>query len=223
MSEVRKSTSNTEHTNRLVILVVMDLADTYWRLTSSDTVTTYSSHFIAIQCYSPLYLWFRVRVADTWFLCSLRFFLPGFSSCTSDQQSTCCSHRGEVLSREPQGPPHRDPQDTSRSFWAYAHQLELRLDPAPPIPLSRPARCSTLRKSKKDIKNQNLGQVHVGFENTSRISENEPTVDGDLDGSKFGRLLILGRHMRIRLQSVHRARLPFHHFLAQHGPALLVS
>lgn len=62
----------------------------------------------------------------------------------------------------------------------------------------------------------------MGFENTSRISENEPTVDCDLDGSKFGRLLILGRHMCIRLQSLHRARLPFHHFLAQHGPALLV-
>ena len=223
VSEVRKSTSNTEHTNRLVILVVMDIADTIWHILTPDIIWHSHYLFIAFHRYSPRYLWCRVRVADTWFLRSLRFFLPGFSSCTSDQQSTCCSHRGEVLSREPQGPPHRDPQDTSRSFWAYAHQLELRLDPAPPIPLSRPARCSTLRKSKKDIKNQNLGQVHVGFENTSRISENEPTVDGDLDGSKFGRLLILGRHMRIRLQSVHRARLPFHHFLAQHGPALLVS
>ena len=48
MSEVRKSTSNTEHTNRLVILVV-DIADTYWRLTSSDAVTTYSSLFTTLS------------------------------------------------------------------------------------------------------------------------------------------------------------------------------
>ena len=126
-----------------------DLSRGYsWHILTSDII--WRSHYLFIAIHHFIFGsgsgWLTPGFCALCAFSSLAFPPAPQTSNAHVAAIEACSHRGEVLSREPQGPRHGDPQDTSRSFWAYAHQLELRLDPAPPIPLSRPASCSTLRK-----------------------------------------------------------------------------